>query len=331
MSTIKAVIHDTATTASVHDVPKPTPGPSELLVKVSHVGLNPVDAKLGQPGSRVGFDFVGEVVALGADAPSDKFKPGDRVSGIVHGSALPNQGTAAEYTAVEAAFAFHIPQSVADADAVTYDTSALTPAIALYDKLGLPLPPATVPGSPWFLVSGGATTVGLFAIQYAKRAGLRVIATASKRSEALVRSFGADVVVDYHDPQAAIAQVKNATAGGEVAYAFEAAGTWDIILGSIKPGAKVSTVTGPPTTPPAGVDIAPVWLLTAFKTAPAIFPYNGRDAAALAAAVAQLPAFIDAGLKPIPVDLRSGLERIPEGLDELRAGKVSGKKLVYKI
>lgn len=323
-------------------MPKPTPGPSELLVKVTHVGLNPVDAKMGQAGARVGFDFVGEVVELGQDAPADKFKPGDRVSGIVHGSALPTQGTAAEYTAVEAAFAFPVPRGTSDADAVTYDTSAFTPAVALYDKLDLPLPPATVPGAPWFLVSGGATTVGLFAIQYAKKAGLRVVATASKRSTALVKSFGADVVVDYGDVPAAIAQIKEAT-GGEVAYAFETAGTWDIILGSIKPGAKVTTVTGPPASPPAGVDVKAVWLLTAFKTvrvrersersgrdgdvltpqAPAIFPYDGRDAAALQAAVERLPEWIEAGLKPIPVDLRSGLEGIPEGLDELRVSRTS--------
>ena len=97
--------------------------------------------------------------------------------------------------------------------------------MAFYDLLGLPEAPlreaianpnATTPhadgGRPPLpiLISGGASSVGLYAVQLAKLAGLYVIATASERNFDLVRSFGADVVVDYRDAARAVKQIREA-------------------------------------------------------------------------------------------------------------------------
>jgi NADPH:quinone reductase-like Zn-dependent oxidoreductase len=65
-----------------------------------------------------------------------------------------------------------------------------------------------------YLVSGGSTSVGLFMIPLLKLAGLKVIATASPRSFDLVKQYGADHVVDYHDVDKAVAEIKDVTGGG---------------------------------------------------------------------------------------------------------------------
>jgi len=69
-------------------------------------------------------------------------------------------------------------------------------------------------GSFQFLVSGGATSVGMFAIQLARRAGYKVIATASPSSFDLVKSYGAHQVVSYRDQDAALIEIKKITNGG---------------------------------------------------------------------------------------------------------------------
>jgi NADPH:quinone reductase-like Zn-dependent oxidoreductase len=73
------------------------------------------------------------------------------------------------------------------------------------------------------LVQGGSSSVGLFAVQLAKLIGYKVIATSSPHSFDLVKSYGADAVVDYHDVAEAVAQIKQVTGGG-VAGALECIG-----------------------------------------------------------------------------------------------------------
>jgi NADPH:quinone reductase-like Zn-dependent oxidoreductase len=88
----------------------------------------------------------------------------------------------------------------------------LTALRVLYEVLKLPEPlgtSASLLKNP-VLISGGSTSVGLYAIQFAKLSGLYVIATASRRNFDLVRSLGADVVVDYADPVAAAEQIRAA-------------------------------------------------------------------------------------------------------------------------
>jgi NADPH:quinone reductase-like Zn-dependent oxidoreductase len=119
--------------------------------------------------------------------------------------------------------------------------------MALYDLLKFPEPqsiPVPVPppasasagaASTPILISGGASSVGLYTIQIAKHSGLYVIATASERNFDLVRSFGADVVVDYRDPAKAAKQIREA-APGPIEHALDCVSTgtsFEIVAASL--------------------------------------------------------------------------------------------------
>jgi NADPH:quinone reductase-like Zn-dependent oxidoreductase len=91
------------------------------------------------------------------------------------------------------------------------------------------LPHAT---APWILVWGGASSVGLFAIQLARLSGYRVIATASLKNAELVKSSGADVVLNYRDADV-VEQIKAATDGG-VAYGVDTVALEDTQLASVR-------------------------------------------------------------------------------------------------
>ena len=99
------------------------------------------------------------------------------------------------------------------------------------------------------LISGGATSVGLYAIQFAKLSGLYVIATASLRNFGLVRSLGADVVVDYHDPVAAGKQIREAAPNLEHAIDCVGEGASPAIVGaSLNGKGTVAQITLQPIT-----------------------------------------------------------------------------------
>jgi NADPH:quinone reductase-like Zn-dependent oxidoreductase len=68
-----------------------------------------------------------------------------------------------------------------------------------------------LPEARWILIYGGSSSVGLFAIQLAKLAGLKVITVCSTRNFELVRQYGADAVVDYRDVKAAVEEIKEVT------------------------------------------------------------------------------------------------------------------------
>jgi NADPH:quinone reductase-like Zn-dependent oxidoreductase len=86
--------------------------------------------------------------------------------------------------------------------------------------------------APWVLVWGGASSVGLFTIQLARLSGYRVIATASPKNAELVKSSGADVVVNYRDADV-VEQIKKATDGG-VAYGVDTVSLEDTQLASVR-------------------------------------------------------------------------------------------------
>jgi len=268
MSSIQAAVWEATSSGAtpiVKTIPAPVAAAGDILVRVSHVALNPVDNFLGVPGSVVGFDLAGEVVTAGG-----KLAKGSRVAGMVQGSFIPNYGAAAELVAADPDLFFKIPDGLDAADATTFSVSAVTAGVAVYKVLGLPFPPATAASggnAPWFLVSGGATTVGLFAIQFAKLAGYRVIATASARSEALVKSYGADKIVNYTDPRAA-ELIREATGGG-VQLGLEAAGgsSFPISIGSVSNGKLAAVLPTPDdVTVPPGVEVETLALIRAYKT-----------------------------------------------------------------
>lgn len=184
------------------DIPEPTPGPRDLLVKVHAISVNPIDTKMRMrqsaeaPDWRIlGWDAVGEVVAVGSACK--KFRVGDRV---YYAGALNRQGTNAEFHCVDERIVGLKPTQISDAEAAAIPLTALTAWETLFDRLAIH---QTIPGAlNSILIIGGAGGVGSLAIQLAKRVGkLHVAATASRpETKQWVLDLGADHVINHNQP-----------------------------------------------------------------------------------------------------------------------------------
>ena len=177
---------------AIIDIPKPKISANDVLVKVTAVGLNPVDFKVIENGVDtwtfphiVGMDVVGEIVELGEHVT--QFQIGDRVAG--HGN-LTKQGCLAEFASVPAYQLTKIPDNISHTDAAALLCNGLTAYQALFRK-------ATLANKKTILIHAGSGGVGSIAIQLAKMVGLTVYTTASTAKFDFVKSLGADVVIDY--------------------------------------------------------------------------------------------------------------------------------------
>ncbi|MGH2392387.1 MAG: NAD(P)-dependent alcohol dehydrogenase [Candidatus Limnocylindria bacterium] len=179
------------------DVERPLPGPGDVLVQVGAVSVHPGDyfVMTGEPYlARLAFglrrprhgipgrDLAGVVAALGSDVTA--FGIGDRVFGWNTAGAL------AEYACVPADNLVSVPANVSVTDAAATPTSGMTALQALRDI-------AKVRPGQTVLVTGASGGVGSFAVQIAKAFGAEVTGVCSTGNIDLVRSLGADHVVDY--------------------------------------------------------------------------------------------------------------------------------------
>jgi len=205
-------------------LPEPTPGPTDVLVEVTAVAVNPVDTfvRSGAFPTPVSFpfvigrDLVGTVLEAGPGAPG--FATGDLVwcNSLGHGG---RQGAAAERVVVPADRLYHLPPGVDPVEAVAVVHPAATAHLALFTHGGLQ-PGRTV------LVLGAAGNVGSALVVMAAEAGARVVAVASARDEEYCRSLGAAEVFDYRDP-AFPDRVRAACPGGVDLY-LDTSGTNDL-------------------------------------------------------------------------------------------------------
>lgn len=175
------------------DLPRPVPGPSEVLVRVHAAGMNPTDWKhrqfpgfLGRLPLVLGWDVSGVVEEVGVGVTLHE--PGDEVFGM-----LPypfGVGAFAEYVVAPARALAAKPKSLDHTHAAAVPLAALTAWQALVDTAGIG------PGDR-VLVHAAAGGVGHFAVQIAKARGAYVIGTASAPKHDVVRSLGADEMIDY--------------------------------------------------------------------------------------------------------------------------------------
>src|SRR5438270_13015227 len=180
----------------LRDLEKPTPNDNEVLVRVRATSINPVDghlirgAWLMRPMSgmrkpkntRFGTDFAGAVEAVGKDVSN--FKPGDEVFGA-------KNGAVAGYICVNADRAIVMkPANVTFEQAGSVGVAGLTALQGLRDK-------GHIQAGQKVLVNGASGGVGTFAVQIAKSFGAEVTAVCSTRNVDLVKSIGADRVIDY--------------------------------------------------------------------------------------------------------------------------------------
>ncbi|KZV67303.1 GroES-like protein [Peniophora sp. CONT] len=199
----------------------PTPGPGQVLVRNKALALNPADwimqktgfilGKYGWP-VVLGQDGAGEIAALGEGVTG--WKVGDRV--FYQSYFLPDRGTFQELTIADAARVARIPDTMSYEEATTLPLAVAAAAVGMYeppsDKVrdhgqdiggaGL-TPPWETGGRGKYagkaaLILSGSSSVGQFAIQFAKLSGFSpIITTASKHNEVYCKSAGATHVLDY--------------------------------------------------------------------------------------------------------------------------------------
>ena len=177
------------------DVAKPTPGQDEVLVRVRAAALNPLDCHLIRGAylmrpmtglrrprmTRSGADFAGEVEAVGGNVT--RFQPGDAVFGAVRGA----------FAAYVCAPESRLAKKPAN---LSFDQAAAVPVAGLSALQGL-RDKGRIQAGQKVLINGAAGGVGTFAVQIARSFGATVTGVCSTANVELVRSIGADHVVDY--------------------------------------------------------------------------------------------------------------------------------------
>jgi len=182
-----------ASAAEVAQIAKPTAGQGQVLVRVHAAGVNGIDWKVReglvqqafpiQLPAVLGIELAGVVEAVGTGA--SRFHVGDRVMGPLGGL-----GAYADFVAVDEAKLVRTPRSLEDVQAAAIPVAA----VAAWQSLHLAGP---ITAGQRVLIHGAAGGLGGYAVQYAKRAGAEVFATASTAHVDYVRSLGADHVIDY--------------------------------------------------------------------------------------------------------------------------------------
>jgi NADPH:quinone reductase-like Zn-dependent oxidoreductase len=219
----------------VQDVPVPSPGSSEVLVRVAAAGVAPWDPIIREGKSEVsgtapltlGSDLSGVVDRVG-DGVTD-FRVGDLVYGVTNPQFV---GAQAEYAVCQAGMIAPKPRGLDDLAAASAPVVAVT-ALQMLFEYGDLKPGQTV------LIVGAAGNVGAYAVQMAIGSGIGVVAVARKKDEQVLRELGASVIVDSEAPDFARLPKVDAIAdlvGGE---------TLQKCVGALKEGGKlISVVSG---------------------------------------------------------------------------------------
>jgi NADPH:quinone reductase-like Zn-dependent oxidoreductase len=174
-------------------VPRPEPGPGEVLVKVEAAGVGPWDgwiragkSALPQPlPLTLGSDLSGEIVAVGPGV--SELRVGDQVYGVTNPRFI---GAYAEYALASAGMVSNKPASLTHAEAASVPVVSVTAWQALFDH-------AQLKAGQTVVIHGAAGNVGSYAVQLARHAGAQTIVTVATDDISFVRDLGANTVIDY--------------------------------------------------------------------------------------------------------------------------------------
>jgi NADPH:quinone reductase-like Zn-dependent oxidoreductase len=286
------------------ELPEPgPPAPDEVLIRVAAAGVGNWDEIVRRGGWDVG---VRPPLALGVEAAGivDRvgravvgFGPGDRV--LTHPLPLRGQGTWAERLLAPATLLARAPAALDWPTVAALPVPALTADQAIRDALRVRAGEAVV-------VHGAGGATGSLAVQLARLAGARVIATAGPSGAESVRGLGVDAVLDGHDP--AWPRQARALSDGHGAHAALNAvrGAEAATLAAVRDGGRFCTITGGPPPEQRGISIVNLYV------AP-----DGPRLARLAELAAQ-------GRLRIRMGLRLPLERATEALAAATSGRGGG-------
>lgn len=295
-------------------LPRPTPKPDQLLVKVSVAGMNPFDWQLTDGVMTevmpnvlpfvMGIDAAGDVVQLGSQV--SRFRLGDRVFGQFFHSPL-GEGTYAEYCVVpETATIAKLPASVSDEVAAALPTAAMT-ALSIIDCLEIE------PGST-VLIVGATGGVGAFATQFAAARGFIVLVTAGPQDAERMQGLGASRVFDARGTEL-IAQLI-ATYRQRI----------DAVIDLVSDREMFRSMSQ--LVPKGG------YMLTTIDAADPEFLKDQHikggnfSLEADAALLLRLASLVETGQLMVPIEAAIGLERVPEAIAASRSGHAHGKTVI---
>lgn len=220
------------------EVPRPTLKPDELLVEVHAAGVNPIDNMIPtglfkavvkfQLPATLGSDLAGVVTEVGSRVT--RFKPGDAVFASIFDTGT---GAIAEFAVVPESVAALKPDNLDFVQAAAIPMVGLTSWQALKERLNLRA------GQKVFIPAGSGG-IGTFAIQLAKQMGAKVGTTTSTGNVDLVRSLGADEVVDYRKQE-----FENVLRGYDAVLGTVRGEALEKAVGILKPGGTMVSLVGP--------------------------------------------------------------------------------------
>jgi NADPH:quinone reductase-like Zn-dependent oxidoreductase len=221
------------------DMPEPALGDDDVLVEIHAAGLNLLDSKIRdgefkpvlpyRPPFILGHDVAGTVVQVGSKVR--QFKPGDEIYARPRDGRV---GTFAEFIAVNQADVALKPKNLSMEEAASIPLVGLTAWQVLVER-------ANLKEGQKVLIHAGSGGVGTFAIQLAKHLGATVATTTSTANIELVKSLGADVVVDYKKQD-----FEKVLSGYDVVLNSLDGDTLQKSLSVLKPGGRLISISGPP-------------------------------------------------------------------------------------
>jgi 2-desacetyl-2-hydroxyethyl bacteriochlorophyllide A dehydrogenase len=312
------------------EIPEPEVRANDVLVEIRAASVNLLDDKIRDGEFKLilpyrlplvlGNDVAGVVVRAGANVR--KFKPGDEVYARPHQARI---GTFAEYIAIDEADVAMKPDNLTMEEAASLPLVALTAWQVLVER-------ANVQKGQKVLIHAGSGGVGTIAIQLAKHLGAYVATTTSTANVDLVKSLGADVVVDYKKED-----FEKVLHGYDVVMNSLGKETLEKSIAVLKPGGKLISISGPPDPDFArqngsGWPLRQVMRLLSLgirrKSKRRGIGYSFLFMTANGGQLEKITALIEAGhIRPV-MDRIFPFEKTNEALDYIQTGRAKGKVVI---
>jgi NADPH:quinone reductase-like Zn-dependent oxidoreductase len=313
---------------TLREMPDPQPGPGEVVVAIAATSVNPFDAKLRDGAFKalmpmpmpliLGGDLAGTVVALGAGA--SRFKIGDEVF------ARPTRtGTFTERIALAETDLALKPTGLGMVEAASLPLVALTAWQVLVER-------AKLRRGQKVLIHAGSGGVGTIAIQLAKHLGATVASTAGTDNIELVKSLGADVVIDYRKEDFA-----TRLNGYDVVLNTLGPDVLEKSVSVLKRGGKLISISGPPD-PAFARGVGANWIVRqVLRFGSAKIRHKARKQGvdysflfmrADGAQLAEIAKLVDAGaIRPV-IDQIFDFDETPAAMERVESGRSRGKVVI---
>lgn len=312
------------------DVPEPELRDDDVLIQIHATGVNLLDSKVRdgefkiflpyRPPFILGHDVAGTVVRIGSKVR--KFKPGDEIYARPRDGRV---GTFAELIAINEADVAVKPKNLTMEEAASIPLVGLTAWQALIEKANLQK------GQKVF-IQAGSGGVGTFAIQLAKHIGATVATTASSANADLLKSLGADIVVDYKKDD-----FEKVLQGYDVVLNSQDSKTLEKSFRVLKPGGKLISISGPPD-PDFAKEQGLSWFLKLVmrllssgarrKAKRHGVSYSFLFMAANGEQLSKITALIESGIIRPVMDRVFQFERTQEAMAYVETGRAKGKVVI---